>query len=177
MREPLCWGNFCVPSRQIFHCFSFVQPCFLLPQDWQLQIKFVQLKDAGSYECAVSSHPSISLFVQLHVTESKAKIVGPPERYLKPGSTLRLTCKILDNIENPQFIFWYHNTRMVNYDSHLGINVTVQLGKNCWNLKFNWLFHEQLGKVLNIIFHSSSYRIPTFLDKRRSEQITSSRSF
>lgn len=111
--------------------FRSTQPNFLLllPQDWQLQIRFVRLHDAGWYECAVSSHPSISLFVQLHVTESKAKIDGPPERYLKPGSMLRLTCRILDNIENPLFIFWYHNVRMVNYDSHLGINVTVQLGE------------------------------------------------
>lgn len=114
---------------------SFTHPCFLFlcfcSQDWQLQIRFVRLRDAGWYECAVSSHPSISLFVQLRVTESKAKIDGPPERYLKPGSMLRLTCRILDNIENPLFIFWYHNARMVNYDSHLGINVSVQLGERC----------------------------------------------
>lgn len=122
-----------MPPSQIFYCLFL-----LFHQDWQLQIKFVQLRDAGSYECAVSSHPSISLFVRLHVTESKAKIDGPPERFLKPGSILRLTCKILDNIENPLFIFWYHNARMVNYDSHLGINVTVQLGEE-FQL-FNWPF-------------------------------------
>lgn len=98
-------------------------------QDWQLHIKFVQLRDAGFYECAVSSHPSISLFVHLQVTESKAHIAGPPEKYLKPGSTLRLTCRVFDSLENPLFLFWYHNTRMINYDSHLGINVTIELGE------------------------------------------------
>jgi hypothetical protein len=131
----------------IFQSSSFFYVQFLYSssfplKDWQLQIKFVQLRDAGSYECAISSYPSISLFVQLHVNESKAKIEGPPERYLKPGSLLRLTCKILDNIENPQFIFWYQNSRMVNYDSHLGINVTVQLGmkkKFFHNLNFPFL--------------------------------------
>lgn len=116
---------FCVLSS-----LNRISTLILFPsQNWQLQIRFVRLRDAGWYECAVSSHPSISLFVQLHVTESKAKIDGPPERYLKPGSMLRLTCRILDNIEMPLFIFWYHNARMVNYDSHLGINVTVQLGE------------------------------------------------
>lgn len=99
-------------------------------QDWQLHIKFVQLRDAGFYECAASSHPSISLFLHLQVTESKAQIAGPSEKYLKPGSTLRLTCRILDSIENPLFLFWYHNTRMINYDSHLGINVTIELGES-----------------------------------------------
>lgn len=96
-----------------------------------MKIKFVQLRDAGFYECAVSSHPSISLFVQLDVTESRAEIAGPPEKYLKPGSTLKLTCRVLENIENPLFLFWYHNTRMINYDSHLGINVTIELGELC----------------------------------------------
>lgn len=100
-------------------------------QDWQLHIKFVQLRDAGFYECAVSSHPSISLFVHLQVTESKAQIAGPSEKYLKPGSTLRLTCRVFDSLENPLFLFWYHNTRMINYDSHLGINVTIEMGESC----------------------------------------------
>jgi hypothetical protein len=68
--------------------------------------------------------------MQLDVTESKAEIAGPAEKYLKPGSTLRLTCKVVENIENPIFLFWYHNTRMINYDSHLGINVTIDLGGN-----------------------------------------------
>lgn len=94
-----------------------------------MRLKFVQLRDAGYYECAVSSHPSVSLFMQLDVAESKAEIAGPPEKYLKPGSTLKLTCRVLENIESPLFLFWYHNTRMINYDSHLGINVTMELGK------------------------------------------------
>jgi hypothetical protein len=89
----------------------------------------VTLRDAGLYECAVSSHPSTSLFVRLDVTESKAEISGPAEKYLKPGSTLKLTCRVLENIENPLFLFWYHSARMINYDSHLGINVTIDLGE------------------------------------------------
>lgn len=89
----------------------------------------MQLRDAGAYECAVSSHPSMSLFMQLDVTVSRAEIAGPAEKYLKPGSTLRLTCRVVENIENPIYLFWYHNTRMINYDSHLGVNVTIDLGE------------------------------------------------
>lgn len=35
--------------------------------DWALQIKYVQMSDAGRYECQVSSDPKISYFVNLTV--------------------------------------------------------------------------------------------------------------
>ncbi|OQR67032.1 kin of IRRE protein 3-like [Tropilaelaps mercedesae] len=35
--------------------------------DWALQIKYVQMSDAGVYECQVSSDPKISYFVNLTV--------------------------------------------------------------------------------------------------------------
>ncbi|KAK9506315.1 hypothetical protein O3M35_008272 [Rhynocoris fuscipes] len=35
--------------------------------DWSLQIKFVQLRDAGLYECQVTSHPPSSIFIHLKV--------------------------------------------------------------------------------------------------------------
>lgn len=36
-------------------------------QDWTLQIKYVQLRDAGLYECQVSVHPPASVFINLSV--------------------------------------------------------------------------------------------------------------
>ncbi|KAF0767348.1 hemicentin-2-like [Aphis craccivora] len=35
--------------------------------DWTLQIKYVQLRDAGLYECQISSHPPKSIFINLKV--------------------------------------------------------------------------------------------------------------
>jgi hypothetical protein len=49
-------------------------------QDWSLQIKFVQHRDAGLYECQVSSHPPTSIFIEL-------KVVGEYE-YLSKSLTL-----------------------------------------------------------------------------------------
>ncbi|KAL7030462.1 hypothetical protein ACKWTF_006667 [Chironomus riparius] len=95
-------------------------------EDWPLKIKYVQLRDAGLYECVVTKHPSISIFIQLNVVEARAEISGPSEKYLKPGSVLRLTCRVVENIENPLYIFWYHNNRMINYDSHRGVNVSTE---------------------------------------------------
>ncbi|XP_065089297.1 uncharacterized protein LOC135710604 [Ochlerotatus camptorhynchus] len=95
-------------------------------EEWPLQIKYVQLRDAGLYECQVSTHPPTSIFVQLDVVEAKAEIFGPSDKYLKPGSTLRLTCRVVQSNEQPLYIFWYHNNRMINYDVHLGVNVSTE---------------------------------------------------
>jgi hypothetical protein len=48
---------------------------------------------------------------------------------LRVGSELRLTCRVKENIENPIYLFWYQNNRMINYDFHLGVNVTIEKGK------------------------------------------------
>ncbi|XP_055678837.1 uncharacterized protein LOC129787331 [Lutzomyia longipalpis] len=94
--------------------------------EWTLQIKFVQLRDSGVYECQVSSHPPSSIMIQLDVVEARAEITGPSEKYLKPGSTLRLACRVQQSTEPPLYIFWYHNNRMINYDSDRGVNVTTE---------------------------------------------------
>ncbi|ETN59990.1 hypothetical protein AND_008402 [Anopheles darlingi] len=94
--------------------------------EWPLQIKYVQLRDAGLYECQVSTHPPTSIFVKLDVVEAKAEIFGPSEKYLKPGSMLRLTCRVVQSNEPPLYIFWYHNNRMINYDAHRGVNVSTE---------------------------------------------------
>uniref|UniRef100_A0ABK8FRQ1 Ig-like domain-containing protein n=1 Tax=Anopheles gambiae TaxID=7165 RepID=A0ABK8FRQ1_ANOGA len=95
-------------------------------EEWPLQIKYVQLRDAGLYECQVSTHPPTSIFVKLDVVEAKAEIFGPSEKYLKPGSMLRLTCRVVQSNEPPLYIFWYHNNRMINYDAHRGVNVSTE---------------------------------------------------
>ncbi|XP_050092914.1 zwei Ig domain protein zig-8-like isoform X2 [Anopheles aquasalis] len=95
-------------------------------EDWTLQIKFVQDRDAGLYECQVSTHPPTSLFMELKVVEPKAEIVGPRVKYLTPDSTLKLICRIVQATEAAAFIFWYHNNRMINYDLHRGINVSSE---------------------------------------------------
>lgn len=93
--------------------------------DWTLKVKFAQLKDAGLYECQVSSDPKISLFVNLSVVVAKAEISGPHPLFVKTGSSINLTCIITQSPEPPVFVFWYHDDRMINYDSSRG-EITIQ---------------------------------------------------
>lgn len=61
------------------------------------------------------------------ITEARAEISGPSEKFLKPGSLLRLQCSVVQSTEPPTYVFWYHNNRMINYDLDRGINVTTEL--------------------------------------------------
>ena len=63
-----------------------------------------------------------------HFTEARAEIVGPTLKYLTPGSTLKLICKVLQSTEATAYIFWYHDNRMINYDLDRGINVSSEAG-------------------------------------------------
>ncbi|XP_023705904.1 zwei Ig domain protein zig-8 isoform X2 [Cryptotermes secundus] len=114
-------------------------------EDWTLQIKFVQQRDAGLYECQVSSHPPTSIFIELKVVEARAEISGPAEKYLKLGSTLRLVCTLVSSTEPPVYVFWYHNNRMINYDGDRGVNVTKDLPSQTSTLLINSASPEHSG--------------------------------
>lgn len=49
----------------------------------------------------------------IFMTESKAKIVGAAEVYVKKGSTLSLTCVVSQAVENAA-IFWYHDLNAID---------------------------------------------------------------
>ncbi|XP_063603247.1 cell adhesion molecule DSCAML1-like isoform X2 [Penaeus indicus] len=93
--------------------------------DWQLHIRFVQPRDAGAYECQVSSHPPTSLFVHLEVVEAESEILGAPEKHVKLGSILRLVCIMHHTTEPLSYVFWYRGTEMINYESEEGTGSVV----------------------------------------------------
>ncbi|XP_059490260.1 lachesin-like [Neocloeon triangulifer] len=84
---------------------------------WTLQIKYVQGRDAGMYECQISTEPKMSHFITLNVVVPKIEIMGETDIYVKTGSTVNLKCVITQSLEEPAYIFWYHdNERVLNYD-------------------------------------------------------------
>ncbi|XP_042203660.1 protein turtle homolog B-like [Homarus americanus] len=96
--------------------------------DWQLHIRYVQVRDDGVYECQVSSHPPVSLLSTLHVLEATSEILGGPEKYMTVGSSLRLVCVLRDNTQPPTYVFWYHNHHMINYHATREVRVENNRG-------------------------------------------------
>jgi len=94
--------------------------------NWVLQIKFVQDRDGGIYECQVStSTGTISRRVELNVVFPEAYIKGGEEYHVDEGSPISLTCVLDSTPSPPQYIFWYHNDRMVNYHVERGVKVNT----------------------------------------------------
>lgn len=91
--------------------------------DWQLHIRYVQVRDEGVYECQVSSHPPVSLLATLHVLQATSEILGGPEKYMTVGSSLRLVCVLRDNTQPPTYVFWYHDQHMINYHATREVRV------------------------------------------------------
>ncbi|KAG5674381.1 hypothetical protein PVAND_004355 [Polypedilum vanderplanki] len=91
---------------------------------WDLRIKSVRKDDEGVYECNLSLYPPESIFITLSVVEAIAEISGAPDDvHIDEGSTLRLECKIMQVTENPSYVFWFHEDRMVNFNFQDGYSV------------------------------------------------------
>ncbi|CAK1553148.1 unnamed protein product [Leptosia nina] len=97
--------------------------------DWVLQIKYVQKRDNGTYECQVSTgRGALSRLVYLRVVVPEAFILGAEEYHVDAGSTINLVCIIEKSPVPPQYVFWYHNGRMINYDASRGVAVATSPG-------------------------------------------------
>ncbi|XP_018016626.1 uncharacterized protein LOC108673332 [Hyalella azteca] len=89
--------------------------------EWTLVIKYVKLQDAGTYECQLMSGGGlVSHLVHLTVVEPKAVIPGNGEYHVDSGTTISLTCYVEQSRVAPLYIFWYHDSRMINYDQERG---------------------------------------------------------
>ncbi|XP_037038792.1 zwei Ig domain protein zig-8-like [Bradysia coprophila] len=75
--------------------------------NWTLQIKFAQIRDAGVYECQVNVEPKLSMAFRLNVVEAKAAIQGPPDYYVKIGSSVNLDCAVSQGPHELGSIFWH----------------------------------------------------------------------
>ncbi|KAL5290987.1 hypothetical protein ACFFRR_010410 [Megaselia abdita] len=98
-------------------------------EDWTLQIKWAQKRDAGMYECQISTQPVRSFFVKLDVVVPTATILGGPDLHVDKGSTINLTCSVKYSPDPPAYIFWYHHDEVINYDSSRGgVSVITEKG-------------------------------------------------
>ncbi|XP_023034338.1 uncharacterized protein LOC6647338 isoform X1 [Drosophila willistoni] len=117
-------GRYTYTSDQRFRAIHQPQT-----EDWMLQIKYPQHRDSGVYECQVSTTPHMSHYIHLNVVEPSTEIIGAPDLYIESGSTINLTCVILNSPEPPAYIFWNHNNAIINYDSPRGgVSVVTNKG-------------------------------------------------
>ncbi|XP_042232001.1 uncharacterized protein LOC121872933 [Homarus americanus] len=89
-------------------------------ETWTLQVKYVQERDAGRYECQVSTEPKMSHFVHFHVVTPLVHIPGGPDMYVKSGSTVTIKCIISAALIQPEYIFWYQGKERVVEDDLSG---------------------------------------------------------
>ena len=63
------------------------------PNNWKLQIKSAQIKDQGTYECQISTHPPQTIYAHLKILgKVKAEV---NEMHIFPRSNKQMTFKLL----------------------------------------------------------------------------------
>ncbi|XP_066976758.1 uncharacterized protein [Macrobrachium rosenbergii] len=95
-------------------------------ETWSLIIKYVQERDAGLYECQVSTEPKMSQLFNLRVVVPKVEIIPPGDRYMKAGSRVQIDCHIKNVVMLPDYIFWYHGDVRLMENKEPNILVTVK---------------------------------------------------
>ncbi|XP_064091302.1 uncharacterized protein LOC135205002 [Macrobrachium nipponense] len=86
-------------------------------ETWTLVITYVQERDAGTYECQISTEPKMSMLVHLNVIVPQVEVVGAVDKYVRKGSTATMECIVSSTVQLPDYIFWYHSgKRLLEYD-------------------------------------------------------------
>ncbi|XP_071536172.1 uncharacterized protein [Panulirus ornatus] len=91
--------------------------------EWTLHLRFAQARDAGEYVCQLSTHPPMVFISTLTITQASAEIAGGPERYVQEGSAVVLNCTLRQHTQPPEYVFWYHNRTMINFDTNRQVSV------------------------------------------------------
>jgi hypothetical protein len=89
--------------------FSFLQYWYAIP------CKAVNYRTIGLFPFQVTSEPKMSHFVHMEVVVPQTKILGESDLFVKSGSTVQIKCIITQSLEQPAYIFWFHDGgRVVN---------------------------------------------------------------
>ena len=67
--------------------------------------------------------------VTLEVVTPEAIILATDEYRIEQGSLISLVCILENSLLPPEYVFWYQNDRMINYDNNRGVTVTTIQGK------------------------------------------------
>ncbi|KAI8046516.1 V-set and immunoglobulin domain-containing protein 10 [Drosophila gunungcola] len=136
--------------------------------EWVLKIVSVQPRDAGIYECQVSTEPKISLAYKLIVVTSKAQILANRELFIQSGSDINLTC-IAPQAPGPYtHMLWHKDTELVSDSSRGGIRVVSEQQMKTSNLVISRVLHTDSGNYTCSADNSNSDSV--FVHIIKSEQ-------
>ncbi|XP_023178442.2 hemicentin-2 [Drosophila hydei] len=136
--------------------------------EWVLKIVSVQPRDAGIYECQVSTEPKISLAYKLMVVTSKAQILANRELFIQSGSDINLTC-IAPQAPGPYtHMLWYKDTELVSDSTRGGIRVISEQQIKTSNLVISRVLHTDSGNYTCSADNSNSDSV--FVHIIKSEQ-------
>ncbi|KAH8419150.1 hypothetical protein KR222_006804, partial [Zaprionus bogoriensis] len=136
--------------------------------EWVLKVVSVQPRDAGVYECQVSTEPKISLAYKLVVVTSKAQILSNRELYIQSGSDINLTC-IAPQAPGPYtHMLWYKDTELVSDSTRGGIRVISEQQIKTSNLVISRVLHTDSGNYTCSADNSNSDSV--FVHIIKSEQ-------
>ena len=95
---------------------------------WTLQIKYVQARDAGMYECQVGTEPKVSARAHLHVVVPRTELIGETNRYVKAGSSVAIRCVVRGALEPPSYVIWYFGSEQLFADNQFGWQMRTDEG-------------------------------------------------
>lgn len=121
-------GHILTVDRSLFIADERFQALKQPDKFWTLQIKYVQARDAGVYECQVSTEPKVSARVHLQVVVPRTELVGDTDRYVKAGSTVVLRCIVRGALEPPSYIIWYHGAQQLIAENRRGLRMQIDKG-------------------------------------------------
>ena len=65
----------------------------------------------------------------LWVNKPSASILGSREKHVNLGDSVTISCELRDTVVAPQYVFWYHNNNMINFQPGVSV-VTMVLGQD-----------------------------------------------
>jgi neurotrimin len=94
--------------------------------EWTLQIQSVKHKDQGGYQCQAATKSGVrTLTSWLWVNKPYAAILGSREKLVNIGESVTIICELMNNVQEPDFVFWYHNNSMINFQSGVRVNTFI----------------------------------------------------
>ncbi|XP_037787662.1 uncharacterized protein LOC119583261 [Penaeus monodon] len=93
---------------------------------WTCNIKYVQTRDSGVYECQLSTHPPMGILTNTHGHQPVSHITGGPDMYAQEGIDVTLLCSSENYASRPLLVL-YHEFEMINYDSKSKCLVTCSV--------------------------------------------------